>query len=64
MLESYIAVELGGSSNETLRKYAKVTLDLTNELTHKRTASKQDASLCAAATISLINLIGIIEGRN
>ncbi len=63
MLEAYIAVELEGSSNETLRRYAKVTLDLANELTHKRTATKKDASLCASATISIINLIGIIEGR-
>lgn len=63
MLEAYIAVELGGSSNETVRRYAKATLDLANELTHKRTATKKDASLCATATISIINLIGTIEGR-
>lgn len=63
MLEAYIAVELGGSSNETVRRYAKATLDLANELTHKRTATKKDASLCATATISIINLIGAIEGR-
>jgi hypothetical protein len=63
MLEAYIAVELAGSSNETIRRYAKATLDLANELTHKRTASKKDASLCATATISIINLFGTIEGR-
>lgn len=63
MLESYIAVELAGSSNEKLRKYAKSTLDLANELTHKRTATKKDSSLCSVATISLINFIGTIEGR-
>ncbi len=63
MLEAYIAVELAGSSNEILRKYARATLDLANELTHKRTASIRDAALCTTATISLINLIGTIEGR-
>ncbi|HBR11613.1 hypothetical protein SAMN05660493_03250 [Epilithonimonas bovis DSM 19482] len=63
MLESYIAVELSGSSNEKLRKYAKSTLDLANELTHKRTATKRDSSLCSVATISLVNFIGTIEGR-
>jgi hypothetical protein len=63
MLEAYISVELRGSSNETVRRYAKATLDLANELTHKRTATKKDASLCATATISIINLIGTIEGR-
>jgi hypothetical protein len=63
MLEAFIAIELSGSSNETIRKFARATLDLANELTHKRTATKRDASLCATATISLINLIGTIEGR-
>ena len=63
MLEAYISVELSGSSNESLRKYAKVTLDLANELTHKRTATKKDVSICATATISLLNIIGTIEGR-
>ncbi len=63
MLEAYISIELSGSSNEILRKYARATLDLANELIHKRTATKKEASLCATATISLINLIGTIEGR-
>jgi len=63
MLEAYIAVELSGSSNENLRRYAKTTLDLANELTHKRTATKRDSSLCSVATLSLINFIGTIEGR-
>lgn len=63
MLEAYIAIELIGSTNETLRKYARVALELANELTHKRSATKRDSSLCVTATISLINLIGTIEGR-
>ena len=63
MLEAYIAVELSGSLNEKLRKFAKSTLDLANELTHKRTATKKDASLCSVATLALINFIGTIEGR-
>lgn len=63
MLEAYIAVELSGSSNKILRQYARSTLDLANALTHKRTATKKDASLCSIATLSLINFIGTIEGR-
>jgi hypothetical protein len=63
MLESYIMVELAGGENEILRKYAKTTNDLANVLTHKRTATRRDASLCASATIALINLIGTLEGR-
>jgi len=64
MLEAYIAIELAGSSNEVQRKYARATLDLANELTHKRTATKKDANLCATATLSLINLFGILEGKD
>ena len=64
MLDAYIAVEVSGGSNENLRKYARASSDLANELTHKRTANGKDASLCASATISLINLIGILEDRH
>lgn len=63
MLEAYISTEIKGGSNEILRRYAKVTLELANELTHKRTASRMNANLCITATVTLINLIGIIEKR-
>lgn len=64
MLDAYIAVELSGGLNENLRKYARASNDLANELTHKRTANAKDASLCSSATISLVNLIGILEDRH
>jgi hypothetical protein len=64
MLDAYVVVELAGGANENLRKYARTSIDLANELTHKRTANAKDASLCASATISLVNLIGILEDRH
>ncbi|MES1181270.1 MAG: hypothetical protein ABUL44_00590, partial [Flavobacterium sp.] len=64
MLDAYVAVELAGGANENLRKYARASNDLANELTHKRTANAKDASLCASASISLVNLIGILEDRH
>lgn len=64
MLDSYFAIELQGGSNENLRKYARAANDLANELTHKRTATEKDAALYSSATISLINLIGILEDRH
>ena len=64
MLDAYIAVELAGGTNENLRRYARASNDLANELTHKRTANAKDASLCSSATISLVNLIGILEDRH
>ncbi len=64
MLDAYIAIELEGGANENIRKYARASNDLANELTHKRTANAKDASLCASATISLVSLIGILEDRH
>lgn len=64
MLDAYIAVELAGGANENLRRYARASNDLANELTHKRTATSKDAALCSSATISLVNLIGILEDRH
>ena len=64
MLSNYISYTLSGSQNEELRIYAKSTNKLANSLTHKRTATKRDMSLCTSATIALINFIGILEGKN
>lgn len=61
MLEAYIAVELGGQENENTRKYAKASLALANELTHKRTATRKHARLCSSATTNLVNIIRIIN---
>lgn len=64
MLDGFISVELSGGSNEDFRRYAKASLDLANKLTHKRTATYKEASLCSISTFSLINLIGAINGND
>jgi hypothetical protein len=61
MLDAYIGTELPGKENEVLRRYAKATNSLSNELTHKRTATIKLAKLCASSTINLVNLIRILE---
>jgi len=63
MLEAYISATLQGKSNEAIRKHAKASLTLANDLTHKRTAEFRDAAMCAEATNSLVNIIAIISGR-
>lgn len=63
MLESYIAAELAGNSNETHRKFAKTTVQLAVGLQHKRTASFREAALCAEATRAIINTIAIMSGQ-
>jgi len=63
LLEAYFNTELKGKSNETVRKHARASNDLANELTHKRTADYRLAALSAEATNAVINIVAIISGR-
>jgi hypothetical protein len=63
MLEAYIVHELSGKSNENIRRHAKASLDLANDLTHRRTADFRLAAMCAEATNAVVNIIAIISGR-
>lgn len=63
MLEAYISAVIPGKSNETLRKHAKASLALANNLTHRRTADYRLAALFAEATNAVINIVAIISGR-
>jgi|GEM_PF-1325179 len=63
MLENYFSTEMAGNSNDELRRHAKASLDLANNLQHKRTANFRDASLCSEATRTVINIVAIISGR-
>ena len=63
MLEAYISSVIPGKSNETLRRHAKASLALANNLTHRRTADFRLAALCAEATNAVVNIIAIISGR-
>ncbi|HVY19511.1 MAG TPA: hypothetical protein VHA70_05470 [Bauldia sp.] len=62
MLEAYIAVELAGSSNETMRKFAKAALELASQLVHRRTATYRDAALCVEASTAVTNAVAIMAG--
>lgn len=62
ILDAIIAVELAGAANKLARKHAASTVDLANELTHKRTAGFRLAALCAEAVSSACNQIAIVCG--
>lgn len=62
MLEAFIATELAGNANEEARGHAKASLRLALALQHDRTADFKTAALCAEATVSLVNIIGVISG--
>lgn len=62
MLDRYISSKLDGKTNEALRRSAKASLELANDLQHRRTATFRHAALCATATSSIVNTIAILEG--
>ncbi|HYA42402.1 MAG TPA: hypothetical protein VEF34_13935 [Syntrophobacteraceae bacterium] len=64
MLEAYFSVEFAGPQNEALRRHAKASLVLANELQHKRTAQYKDAALCSEATRTVVNIVVITSGKH
>lgn len=63
MLEAYLSSELSSKTNEISRRHAKASLDLANDLQHRRTANFRQGALCAEATTSVVNIIAIISGQ-
>ncbi len=64
MIEAFFMFAAAGSSNETLRKYAKSSLQLAVDLQHRRTADFRVASLCLEATSSVVHTVAILAGRH
>jgi hypothetical protein len=62
MLEAFFAVELSGQTNEEIRIHTKASLKMALALQHNRTANFRKAALCAEATASVINIVGIVSG--
>lgn len=62
MLEAFIAVELAGGANEDARRHAKEALSFSLALQHDRTADFKAAALCAEATASVVNIVGVLSG--
>lgn len=64
MLDAFLSYELVGPSNAAYRRYAKSALDLANDLTHRRSASIHEASICVVAVISLVNIVKVITNKS
>jgi len=64
MLEAYINYCLKHKDNPRELKFAKATIDFSNELTHNRTATSLDAELCFSAVATTVNIIRIISQNN
>jgi len=64
MLDAYFSAEYRGGENEALRRHAKASLNLANELQHKRTAQYKDAALCSEATRTVVNIVAITSEKH
>lgn len=60
MLEAFLEFELSNTS-EKARKFAKCAVDLGNQLTHDRNATKRDASICLVSVMAVASLIKTIR---
>ena len=60
MIEAFVGQAMSGASNKEVRAHARASLSLALNLQHRRTATKQLASLCLEATASTAAVISII----
>lgn len=60
MLEAFISFELTGESEKVV-KHVKSAIDMTNQLTHDRNATKRAAGICVLAVSSIANLMKHIK---
>ncbi len=63
MLDAYFSVELRGRKMEGRRRMAKAAVDQANELQHKRTATRGDATSSLKATEAVIDQVAVVAGR-
>lgn len=64
MLEAYIHYCLHQRSKEREIKFAKSSIDFSNELIHNRTATQMDAELCYNAVLSMVHIIKVLNKFN
>lgn len=62
IIEAYLNYEFSGSEYQLTRKWIRVSIDLANELQHKRTGIFKNAALCIEATRTIVKSIGLISG--
>lgn len=60
MFDAYISVELNQESEKVV-KFVKAAVDMSNQLTHDRNATKRVAGICVLAVSSVANLIKHIK---
>src|SRR2546422_6943795 len=63
MLTAYVAAELSGAGNEEARRFARAAVVYADAVTHKRSASRLDAELVAAAIEAVIKIIAVLARR-
>lgn len=62
-IEAYIAAVLSGAGEAEARAVVKKALALAVAVQHRRTAGFRDAALSLEATVAVVNLIAVLDGR-
>ncbi|MFL2077587.1 hypothetical protein [Marinilactibacillus psychrotolerans] len=60
MLEAYLNYELNDTSEKT-RRFARASVDLGNQLTHDRGATKKEATMCLISVSSIATMIKFLD---
>ena len=60
-LLEFVVFKLDGKTNEDFRSHCKKMIDIADTLTHKKTATKQQAALTINAVISILNIVTILN---
>ena len=60
MLEAYVSYELAEESEKVV-KFVKSAVDMSNQLTHDRNATKRAAGICVLAVSSIANMMKRIK---
>lgn len=60
-LDAYLTFRLAGRSNEASRGFIRAAVQLADALTHKRTATPNDARLASLAVEAVIRFIAVLE---
>jgi hypothetical protein len=63
-LDRYIAARLPGSDNERLRRYARTTIELAQDVKHRTSPTRTEAGIAADAVIVLANIVRRLDEGN
>jgi hypothetical protein len=59
-LEKVVGAEAAGASNKQLRQLLKAAMEFANHVQHDRAGTRDDAAVCAEATVTVVTLFRLV----